>query len=270
MSILNGSSGSGTHLSLLAILAVTLCSASSAFAETVATVNGAAIDSAVVDMYLESRTQQPAAQATPEQRDAILQELKDIYLLTTQARANELAKDPAVQAQIELQSRGVLAQAVATDFFAENAASEAEIQAQYQAMLTTSPAQQFKARHILVETQAAAQDLIGQLDKGADFQELAKAHSTGPSGPNGGDLGWFSPDQMVKPFSDAVSKMENGQYTSQPVQTQFGWHVILREDSRDNEPPTMESVHDALKQRVEQTKFQAYIEKLRAESAATN
>ena len=122
---------------------------------------------------------------------------------------------------------------------------------------------QFKARHILVETQSAAADLITQLDEGADFEELAKEHSTGPSGPSGGDLGWFAPNQMVKPFSDSVSGLENGAYTKEPVQTEFGWHVILREDSRNNEPPPLDSVRDVIKQNVEQGKFQDFLQSLR-------
>ena len=116
-----------------------------------------------------------------------------------------------------------------------------------------------------MDTQAAAVDLIKQLDEGADFAELAKANSTGPTGPNGGDLGWFAPDQMVKAFSDAVAALDDGAHTAVPVQTQFGWHVILREDSRANQPPTLESVRDGLKQRVEQTKFTEYLDDLRAE-----
>ena len=117
---------------------------------------------------------------------------------------------------------------------------------------------QYKARHILVETQASALDLIAQLQDGANFEELAKANSTGPSGPSGGDLGWFSPEQMVK---------QDGEFTTQPVQTQFGWHVILREDSRENQPPPLDSVRDSIKQSVEQLKFQNYLEGLRTQLA---
>jgi len=144
-----------------------------------------------------------------------------------------------------------------------NPATDAEILAEYETQLEQSSDKQYKARHILVETQSEAQDLIDQLDEGADFQALAKEHSTGPSGPNGGDLGWFAPDQMVKPFADAVVALEDGAYSKAPVQTQFGWHVILREDTRENEPPTLESVRDAIKQRVEQEKFQDYMQGLR-------
>ena len=254
---------------LLAITATTLLAATApASAETVLTVNGAEIDSSLVNVYLESRTQKPANQASSAERDTVIQELTDIYLLTTQSNAVALSNDPAIKAQIELSNRGILAQAAAADFFAKNAASEEEILAEYELQMKAAPPQQFKARHILVETQAAAADLIGQLGEGADFAELAKANSTGPTGPNGGDLGWFSPEQMVQPFSQAVMALEDGAFTTEPVQTQFGWHVILREESRDNQPPTLESVKDVLKQRVEQAKFQVYIETLRAEYAA--
>jgi len=178
-------------------------------------------------------------------------------------RAEELAKDDAIRAQIELQYRAVLAQAVVSDWLESNPATEAEIQEAYNAQTLLAPDLQYKARHILVETQSTAVDLISQLDGGADFQELAKENSTGPSGPSGGDLGWFASNQMVKPFSDAVIALENGAYTESPVQTEFGWHVILREDSRNNEPPPLDSVRDTIKQNVEQTKFQNFLEELR-------
>ena len=266
MTISLRSRSNGTSLTLAALGAAILMIGTTASAETVATINGVDIDSSIIDIYIESRTQKPAAQATPAERDAIMREISDIYLLTTQPIANELAKDPRIKAQSELQHRGILAQAVATDFFSKNAATDEEILAQYQIQLELAPPLQFKARHILVETQAAAASLITQLGEGSNFEELAKAHSTGPSGPSGGDLGWFSPEQMVKPFSDAVAGMSDGEFTKEPVQTQFGWHVILREESRANEPPTLESVRDAVKQQVEQTKFQGYLEKLRADN----
>ena len=234
-----------------------------ASAETIATVNGVNIDSGIFEFYLESRAQKPAADVTEAERSIVLQELKDIYLLTTQPAAKELAQDARVKAQIELQYRGALAQAVATDYLTSNPATDEEILAEYESQIELAPSLQFKARHILVESQGAAKDLISQLDDGADFAELAKTNSTGPSGPGGGDLGWFAPNQMVKPFSDAVAALEDGAYSPTPVQTDFGWHVILREDSRSNEPPTLDSVRDTIKQRVEQNNFQRYLEELR-------
>lgn len=241
--------------------------ATTAVAETVKTVNDVDIDSSVVDVYIESRTQRPAATATADEREAMLGELTDIYLLTTQDRAKELANDPAVKAQAELQYRALLAQSAAADFISKNPATEEEIFAEYTAQLELQPTKQYRARHILLATQDEANEAVAALDEGAEFAELAKERSTGPSGPSGGDLGWFSPEQMVKPFSDAVIALEDGQYSKEPVQTQFGWHVILREESRDNEPPPLDSVRDSVKQRIEQQKLQRYIESLRAAEA---
>lgn len=232
-------------------------------AEPAATVNGAEISNEVLEIYLESRIQKPASEASADERANALNELKDLYLLATQDRAKELAKSPRTKAQIELQSRGILAQAVASDFVKTNAATEEEIQEAYDEQVALAPPLEFKARHILVETQSEANDLVSELDGGADFAELAKEKSTGPSGPNGGDLGWFSPNQMVAPFSRAVAGLKNGEFTKEPVQTQFGWHVILREDSRETAPPTLESVRDVMKQRIEQMKLQEYLEELR-------
>ena len=270
MAMSHSSRRNGTSLTLAALSTAILMIGTTASAETVATVNGVDIDSSIIDIYLESRTQKPAAQATPAEREAIMQEISDIYLLTTQPSALELAKDPRIKAQSELQHRGILAQAMATDFFSKNAATDEEILALYATQVELAPPLQFKARHIIVETQAAAASLISQLEDGADFGELAIANSTGPSGPSGGDLGWFSPGQMVKPFSDAVAGMSDGEFTKEAVQTQFGWHVILREESRATEPPTLESARDVIKQQIEQMKFQAYLEKLRASQDNTD
>lgn len=260
-----------THLlPALAVGALSLSAWLPVSAETVKTVNGTAIDSSVLNFYIQSRTNRPAAEATDEQRDAMLAELSDIYLLTTQKVADEIKNDPNVAAQIELQERGVIAQAVATRFFANTTISDDEIAAEYAKQAELAPPMQFKARHILVATQGEAVDVIGRLDDGAEFAELAKSASTGPSGPNGGDLGWFSPDQMVKPFSDAVAVLEDGAYTNAPVQTQFGWHVILREESREAEAPPLDTVKNEIRQVLQQRKFQDYLEGLRASEQSSD
>ena len=254
-----------TLVAVTASFAVMLTSTASA--QAVATINGVDIDQTTFDQYLQTRTQKPVTETTEQERANVLDELTDIYLLTTMPRAEELAKERVTAAQIELQYRGVLAQAVVSDWLQNNPATEEEIQEAYAAQTLLAPDLQYKARHILVETQAAAIDLIAQLDEGANFEELAKSSSTGPSGPSGGDLGWFAPNQMVKPFSDAVSELDDGAYTKEPVQTEFGWHVILREDSRNNEPPPLDSVRDVVKQNVEQGKFQDFLEELRTTNA---
>lgn len=255
------SAGSTSAKRLAAIVgAATLAVCGTSLAQDSA---GVTIDPVVFDMYLASRIQAPASQATPEQIASVRAELTDLYLLSEQPRAAELKSEPQLKAQLELQTRAILAQAVATDFIANNQATDAEMQAMYDAEMEQSPPMEYKARHILLETQGAAVEVIAELEGGADFVELAKEKSTGPTGPAGGDLGWFPPDRMVAEFSQAVLALEDGAFTTAPVQTQFGWHVILREGSRESTPPPFESVRDVLKQNVEGKKLQDYIESLR-------
>ena len=233
-------------------------------AETVKTVNGKDIDSLVLDLYIQSRTQQSAAGTTPDQRLSFLDELSDIYLLTTQEKAIELEKNPQIQAQIELQKRGLIAQAIASEYFASTSISEEEILSEYNNVVESSPSEEYMASHILLQTQSEAIAIIAQLDDGGDFAELAKTESIGPSASAGGSLGtWFAPNQMVKPFSDAVAELNDNEYSSAPVQTEFGWHVILRENSRDSVPPTLESVSNEIRQKIMQESFQDYLDSLR-------
>jgi peptidyl-prolyl cis-trans isomerase C len=221
----------------------------------------------VLELLLESRIQKPADQATAQERASAIEELTNIYLVSNLPRAIELGNSPVIKAQLDLQDRAILFNAFANDFLANNQGTDQEIFNMYEEQVALAPPKEFKARHILVESQGAATDLVEQLQAGADFVELAKEHSTGPSAPSGGDLGWFTAQAMVKPFSDAVAAMEDGEFTSAPVQTQFGWHVILREDSRDSAPPPLESVSDVFKQRVAQQKFQDFMKSLRSNSS---
>src|SRR5690606_8167 len=120
---------------------------------------------------------------------------------------------------------------------------DAELRAEYDANLSQFETVEHKASHILVESEEEANALIEQLNAGADFAELAVEHSIDPSAADGGgDLGWFTSSAMVAPFAQAVEAMEVGTYSSAPVQTQFGWHVILLEDQRTSEPPSLDSV----------------------------
>ena len=259
-----GSTRAGKRLAALVSAVLVTVVATNINAETIKTVNGEAIDSAVLDFYLTSRTQKPVEQVTAEERIILVEELTDIYLLSNNESAIEVEKDPQVKAQIELQRRGVIAQMVAGKFFESTVVTEEEILAMYDTQASLAPALQYKARHILLESQGEAVEVIGELDMGANFEETAKSRSTGPSGPNGGDLGWFSPNQMVASFSEAVAALEDGKYTVDPVQTEFGWHVILREESRAAEAPTLDSSREVIVQGIQQSKFQAYLEGLRA------
>jgi peptidyl-prolyl cis-trans isomerase C len=124
--------------------------------------------------------------------------------------------------------------------------TDEELQAEYDAQYAAAdPVEEFNASHILVETEEEAQALIDALGEGADFAELAAENSIGPSGPNGGQLGWFTAGMMVPEFEAAVFELEAGE-VSAPVQTQFGWHVILLNDMREQAPPALEQVRAEL------------------------
>lgn len=265
----NASATVGARIIAITVTGVIAVAVTATRAETVATINGTNIDSSVLEVYSESRTQKALADLTEQDRQTLISELVDLYILSTHPGAADLAKDPKVSAQLELQEHAILAQAFATKFIAENETTDEEIQTEYDAQAELAPPLQFNARHILVATQGEAVDLIAKLDAGADFATLAIESSTGPSAQEGGALPWFSPSQMVTPFSNAVAALEDGKYTSEPVQTEFGWHVILREDSRANEAPPLESVRENIKQNVAQKKFQTHLEKLRADAASS-
>ena len=263
MNLFNRSRFGGTRLAAISLIALATSTTGTAFAQTLFTINGVDVDSAVVDLYFNSRLGGQDTQPTAEQREALMGELRDIYILATQENAATLAQGQEIAAQIALQKHSILAQAVAAEFFASIEVTEEETLAEYGEQIKLAPPLQFKARHVLVESQGEAIEVISQLDAGANFEELAMEKSTGPSGPDGGDLGWFSPNQMVEPFSNAVQAMEDGAYSAQPVQTQFGWHVILREESRESEPPTFESVKENIEVAVQQRKFQEHLEAMR-------
>jgi peptidyl-prolyl cis-trans isomerase C len=137
--------------------------------------------------------------------------------------------------------------------------SDADVQAAYDERYADfTPATEYNASHILVETEEEAQEIIDILATGADFAEMAKLKSTGPTGPSGGELGWFGPGRMVPEFENAVVQLEQGQ-VSPPVQTQYGWHVIRLNDSRQPGIPTLEQVRGELTQEVWNTALEGEI-----------
>ena len=229
--------------------------------------NGQTMSRDLVGAYISGRLQKPVEQATPQEIESITNELTDVFLLSTLDLAEELAKEPALASQLELQRIGILARAVVGKLAEDIEVSEEEILTVYEEQVKLAPGQQYKARHILVETQGEAVEIIEELIDGADFAELAKERSTGPSGNNGGQLDWFLPGQMVKPFTDAVANLEDGRFTTDPVQTDFGWHVILREGSRAAEAPPLDGVRESIVARIQSDKLRAKIAELKAESS---
>jgi peptidyl-prolyl cis-trans isomerase C len=161
----------------------------------------------------------------------------------------------SMRAEIGLQNeqRAYLASTLIEQIAAEEI-SEADLQAEYDAVYgSIEPVQEFNASHILVETEEEATALIVELEAGGDFAELAAIHSTGPSGPNGGQLGWFTAGMMVPTFEAAVFELEVGE-VSAPVETQFGWHIVTLVDVRDLAAPLPEDVQGELIESLQRTR----------------
>ncbi len=230
---------------------------------TVATINGAPIYATLFDAYATARLQQPAEDLSDDDRDLLIEELIQFHLLAGAAIEEGLPQELDFAIEQEIQRLQMLSRAMATRYLDENPPTSIELQDAYEQNIDQLSGVQYKARHILVDREDEAAAIIGELEGGADFAQLAMERSTGPSGPNGGDLGWFSTDTMVAPFSDAVRAMEVGTYSRQPVQTRFGWHVILLEEMEDRQPPGLESVREDITSVVEQQKVEAFLNSLR-------
>ncbi|MGR3502320.1 peptidylprolyl isomerase [Pseudaestuariivita sp.] len=191
--------------------------------------------------------------------DVLFQGILD-QLVQQAAVASDLGDDLPLRVEIALDNerRSILA-AEALEQVAADAVTDEAVQAAYDAAYANAPAEQeFNASHILVETEEEAQALIEELNGGADFAELAKEHSTGPSGPGGGLLGWFGKGAMVPPFEAAVVAMEAGG-VSAPVQTQFGWHVVKLNEVRDLPKPELDAVRAELANTLRQEAIQAHL-----------
>ena len=207
--------------------------------------------------------QTPDGEPSAEQQIKLLNELVNTFILSNSAEGQALAKQPDLAAAIDVSRARLITQALIENTLENSPVTDNEIQAIYDEQYAGKTKQEFKARHILVKTEDEAKALIKQLDGGADFAQLAKKHSTGPSSSAGGDLGWFEKDMMVKPFADAVASMSNGTHSSSPVNTQFGWHIILREDAKDLGAVELAQVKDDIISSLRTQKLRALINKLR-------
>jgi peptidyl-prolyl cis-trans isomerase C len=216
------------------------------------------------DFMLKERLAQGAPD-TPELRNAIREELNTRELLAREAKKSGLDKNPDIKQQMDLAGQTVLVRAYVTDWVRKNPVPDAELKKEYDAIRAQMGDKEYKVKHILVEKEDEAKDVIAQLQKGGKFDELAKARSKDPgSKDRGGDLDWNAPGGFVKPFSDAMVATPKGKFTPTPVQTQFGYHVILVEDVRDAKVPSFEEVKPQLQQRVQASHLDKYFKELRA------
>ena len=226
--------------------------------EVVATVNGTEITLGHMIMIRASLPDQLRQLPDDVLWDGIMDQLIQQTLLV-QAGPDEVSQRVALS--LDNEERALRAAEQAQSAMDEAVTEAALTDAYAEAYEGENRGMEFNASHILVETEEKAAALAERAREGEDFAELAKENSTGPSGPNGGELGWFGAGMMVAPFQEAVEGMEVGTISA-PVQTQFGWHVIKLNETRTGEAPVLEDVREELETQVRQTKVQEAIESL--------
>ncbi len=231
---------------------------------TVATVNGSAITRPEYDLFVKDLLQGKQQELTPDQKNQVLDDLINMQLLADQAEKDGLQNNPDTIAQLHLLHEKVMADAEQQKFVKSFQPSDADLKAEYDTAVAAMDKTEYKARHILVASKEEGQQIIKKLKGGAKFEDLAKSQSTDSgSKNNGGDLGWFTTSRMVKPFADAVVSLKKGEVTPEPVQTQFGWHVIQLEDTREKTPPPFDQVKQQLTNQLIRKKLQAYVAELK-------
>lgn len=224
----------------------------------VAVVDGVSISRDAYQDYLKGLLRGKAeSDLTAEDKDKVLDQMINMQLIAAQAEKDGLEKDPDVATRIALLRTQILADAAAQKYVKSHEPSDQELHAAYD---TATDKTEYHASHILVPTKEKADQVIKKLKGGAKFEDVAKTESTDNSKANGGDLGWFTTARMVKPFGDAVKGLKVGETTTEPVQTQYGWHVIKLVDTRD---APFDQFKAQLSNGIMQKKIQDYIDSLK-------
>lgn len=257
-----------TRFAALALLSAITAGTAHAEEKPVATVNGVAIPQSRMDMRVNAIILQGQAD-TPDLRQAIRDELINVEIMTQEAEKLALDKQPETLQQLDLARKSVLVDAFVKNYARSHPVGEDAIKQEYERLKSRLGAKEYKARHILVNDEAAAKSIAAKLKKGEKFDKLAEINSKDAgSKDNGGELGWNVPSNYVKPFSDALMKLSKGQ-VSEPVQSQFGWHIIRLDDVRDLKLPSLEEgkadisnmlLRQALQQAVGELRAKAKIE----------
>ncbi len=240
-----------------------------ALAQNITTVNGKAVPKARVDMLVQQAVksgQQPTAELETQARDQVV--IREIFVQEAEKRGISASAD--FRGQMELARQGILIRELFSDFQRKNPISDAQVQAEYDKFKAQASGTEYRARHILVEKEDEAKGLIAQIKAGAKFEELATKHSKDVgSGANGGDLDFAKPGNYVPEFSSAMVKLAKGGMTDTPVQSQFGWHIIRLEDTRETQFPPFDEVKAQVRQRLEQIRLQGFQDDLRAKAKTT-
>jgi peptidyl-prolyl cis-trans isomerase C len=253
----------------LLLLATLSFSASAIAGDAVATVNGKPIKQSLFDFIVKDATDH-GQKVDDNVRDVIMSKLISSELVLQEAQKSGMDKKPDYLAKEELTRRELLVNVYIQDYMKNHPVSESDTKAAYEKFKTELGDKEYNARHILVASEAEAKDVIAQLNKGGDFSKIAKEKSIDPgSKEKGGDLGWFALGGMVKPFGEAVAKLQKGK-VSDPVQTQFGWHVIKLDDVRELKAPAYDKVKENLQKQLGQRQLEKMLTDLRAKATVVD
>jgi peptidyl-prolyl cis-trans isomerase C len=229
----------------------------------IAKVNGTPYSLGLFSLFYRERLHEQGDNPKAFQ-EYMFNEFMSLIVATQEGLKRKLDQEDRIAAAIELQRMKIIANAELAAMAEAIEPTEDELKALYEEVKKSSSQTEYKARHILVDDEDEAKKLIAELDGGADFGELARKHSLGPTAKSGGELEWFDATQMVEPFAKTVAQMQVGSYTKQPVKTQFGWHVIRLDDSRKKEPPAFEDAKAQLTALFKRQKVSEKLDELRA------
>ena len=250
----------------LALALTTLVAIGAAQAQNIAVVNGKPVPKARVDTLIQ-QAEKAGQKASPEMQQQARDQVVLREIFTQEAERRGLQSSADYRAQMELARQSILIRQLFDDFRVKNPVTDETAKAEYDKFKSQAAGTEYRARHILVEKEDEAKALIAQLKGGASFEDLAKKSSKDPgSGANGGDLDFAKPDAYVPEFSKAMIALKKGELTPEPVKSQFGYHVIRLDDTREAQFPDFESVKGQIKQRLEQVKAQQFQEGLRAKA----
>ena len=251
---------------VLTTLAALLAAPLIAQAQNIAIVNGKAVPKSRVDALLSQATRQ-GQQKTPELEQQVRDEVVLREMFMQEAEKRGMAATPDYKTQMEFARQSILIRELFADYQKKNPVTDAEVQAEYDKFKGASGGTEYRARHILVEKEDEAKALIAQIKGGAKFEDLAKKNSKDPgSGENGGDLDFAAAGAYVPEFSQAMAKLKKGEMTQEPVKSQFGYHIIRLDDTREAQFPPIDEVKPQIKQRLEQQKMGAFRDEVRAKA----
>ena len=258
-----------SHVARVSLLAAAIALASplAAQAQNIAIVNGKPVPKARVDALLDQATKQGGQPRTPELEAQVRDEVVLREMFMQEAEKRGLVGSPEYKAQMELARQSILIRALFDDYNKKNPVTDAEVQAEYDKFKAQSSGTEYRARHILVEKEDEAKALIAQIKGGAKFEDLAKKASKDPgSGQNGGDLDWAGANSYVPEFSKAMQALKKGEMTQTPVKSQFGYHIILLEDVREAQFPSLEEVKPRIKQGLSQQRLSQFREEVKTKA----